>query len=208
MSSSQVSSSLLSFLVPLAFCLIIFSNPGKGFEITNSSVDVRATEGDTVTLYCKADDFFEYCTWSHKVSHGLFVRITTRCCLNLKKIPFLKRSYCEFEWKSTPDSVERQRCSVSLARRIRFVGNYPDHECKVELRGVSQERDSGEWECQVESYVWGVGRGWTVRNKINVTVVPEKEEEEEQERKSLPCNFWWVQIIVIVSFFFNFFKEP
>ena len=34
------------------------------------------------------------------------------------------------------------------------------HECDIELSGVRAE-DEGEWRCEMESYVWGLVRGYT-----------------------------------------------
>ena len=54
-----------------SFCslllLVALATVGSGFEITEHSVDVRVNEGDSLTLFCTTDDFFEYCSWSNKV---------------------------------------------------------------------------------------------------------------------------------------------
>ena len=50
--------------------------------------------GSTLRLHCKADYYFEYCTWRHQ-SH-----------------------VCEFEWKKSHDKVLKQRCSPYLNNRI------------------------------------------------------------------------------------------
>ena len=34
------------------------------------------------------------------------------------------------------------------------------HECDIELSGVRAE-DEGTWRCEMESYVWGLVRGYT-----------------------------------------------
>ena len=50
------------------------------------------------------------------------------------------------------------------------MGNYNNHECEIEVIGLN-EMDLGEWTCEMESYVYGVGRGTTVKKGINVHVV-------------------------------------
>ena len=51
-----------------------------------------------------------------------------------------------------------QKCSNILKNRVKYVGNYTDHECKIELSDVS-EADKGGWICEMESYVFGSARG-------------------------------------------------
>ena len=49
----------------------------------------------TLRLHCKANAYFEYCTWRHQ-------------------------SYvCEFEWKKSHNAVRQQRCNAYLKDRIK-----------------------------------------------------------------------------------------
>ena len=51
----------------------------------------------------------------------------------------------------------------------RFEGNYEGHECLIELKDVLLE-DAGQWKCEMESYVWGIGRGYTRKKAMEVQV--------------------------------------
>ena len=52
---------------------------------------------------------------------------------------------------------------------MRFIGNYDQHECKVELKNVAPS-DVGKWECELESYVFGGSRGSGYTDKKSVTL--------------------------------------
>ena len=52
---------------------------------------------------------------------------------------------------------------------MRFIGNFDQHECKVELKNVAPS-DVGKWECELESYVFGGSRGSGSTDKKSVTL--------------------------------------
>ena len=82
-----------------------------------------------MTLQCKADNWWEYCTWKHE---------------NWK---------CDHEWKYNSGNVEIQDCP-GLEHRAKFVGKYKEHECDIRLTGVT-EADAGLWVCTLEEYISG-----------------------------------------------------
>ena len=53
--------------------------------------------------------------------------------------------------------------------RVKYIGNYTAHECKIELSNVSSD-DSGVWSCDVESYVLGATSGYRVQKELTLTV--------------------------------------
>ena len=53
--------------------------------------------------------------------------------------------------------------------RVKYVGNYTAHECKIELSNVSSD-DSGVWSCDVESYVLGATSGYRVQKELTITI--------------------------------------
>ena len=53
---------------------------------------------------------------------------------------------------------------------FRYVGNYYNHECKIELRDVRLE-DGGKWRCEVEKYYSGSSRDVRVSQEIEVQVL-------------------------------------
>ena len=115
------------------------------FEITESSIYVNDTEisgkqlifenyndnpGETVIFKCVTSDWYEFCSWKHD------------------------NQVCKFEWKRSYGEVRKQSCDINLNERIKFFGNYNEHECSIELSNLTLS-DAGEWTCDLESYVWG-----------------------------------------------------
>ena len=101
--------------------------------------------GDTLTLSCQADGYFEYCDWYHK------------------------GRVCKFEWKRWHSAVRKQSCYRKLRNRMNYIGNYDKHECKVELSNVDVS-DSGNWTCQVEGYGFFT-RGDIVKKQLSINVM-------------------------------------
>merc|ERR1712150_8717 len=102
--------------------------------------------GGTVRLSCTSDSDYEYCIWRHK------------------------NRDCNFEWKRSHGAVKKQTCT-ELNDRARFVGSYKNKECAIELKNV-QLSDGGDWSCEMESYVWGVVRGYTHKKSLSLNVEP------------------------------------
>jgi len=65
---------------------------------------------------------------------------------------------------------EQQNCSA-FDDRIRYIGNYSNHECTIELSNVSLE-DDGEWRCEVVSYCLGPLPGKKDEKTITLNVKP------------------------------------
>ena len=61
-----------------------------------------------------------------------------------------------------------QNCSPTLRNRIKYIGNYQEKECKIQIFNVT-DADKGLWTCRMESYVLGILRGNTAQ--ANITVV-------------------------------------
>ena len=57
-----------------------------------------------------------------------------------------------------------------------FKGNYERHECVIEVANV-RPGDAGQWKCEMESYVWGIGRGTVKKRAIEVAVVSSNSSE-------------------------------
>ena len=84
----------------LALAVIMNNNDNiiNAFEIVSSSANhTRILAGDTITLFCKTDDYFEYCTWSHKVIENVggrtFRRQTFVSC-SLRPGTFVPKKFC------------------------------------------------------------------------------------------------------------------
>lgn len=135
------------------FCfieIITFIDQIQAFTIKQTSISptTPAQVGKTVTLNCQSDSYFEYCDWWHG--------------------EWENDKVCKFEWKYSHDAVKRQRCT-KLHKRMRFVGDYESHECKVELSNV-QLSDSGVWTCRVEEYKTVIS-GRSIRKTLNLEIV-------------------------------------
>ena len=53
--------------------------------------------------------------------------------------------------------------------RVKYIGNYTAHECKIELSNVSSD-DSGVWSCDVESYLLGPNSGYKAQKELTLTI--------------------------------------
>ena len=65
--------------------------------------------------------------------------------------------------------LKRRAFNFAFSVNLRFKGNYEGHECLIELKNVRPE-DAGQWKCEMESYVWGIGRGYTRKKAMEVQV--------------------------------------
>ena len=66
--------------------------------------------------------------------------------------------------------VLKQAC-LGLHTRIKYIGDYEKHECKIELIDVSSD-DYGVWTCEMESYVLGNNQGFKAERQVLVQVLP------------------------------------
>lgn len=128
------------------FSLLLILGLSDGFKIVSTSQTEKVHQpGDTVTLACRADSYWEYCSWSHK------------------------QRKCDLEWKYSLGYVKKQDCHVDLDPRLNYTGNYEKHECSVTISSL-QLGDAGSWSCEMESYVLGSTRGYISKNKIEVVI--------------------------------------
>ena len=126
--------SLLNNGVLVFISLLSILSDVVSFKIVESSVNPfhynKSTRGENVIMKCVTSNWYEFCTWKHE------------------------ERICKFEWKRRFGEVRKQVCDQDLNDRFRFLGNYNQHECSIQLSHVSQS-DLGEWTCQMESYVLG-----------------------------------------------------
>ena len=101
-------------------------------KISDSGLDVQT--GASFTLLCSADQDYEYCRFKSPTG-----------------------STCDFEWKYKTGNVSLTSCP-HLRSRAHFTGSYRKKECGLTVSGARLE-DAGYWECQVEQYKLGLGRG-------------------------------------------------
>ena len=101
--------------------------------------------GDTVQLVCRADSWWEYCSWIHGDTQ------------------------CNLQWRYSTGNVTMQGCQSKLAARISIAGDYNNHECSIRIKNVDI-RDEGTWKCKMESYVSGIGRGYTKTRSLVIAI--------------------------------------
>ena len=142
----------------LVFFIVVLSSVlthSHAFEITENSIysndilihgtQLEFNTGETVTLKCVASDWYEFCSWKHD------------------------NQVCKFEWKRSYGEVRKQSCDIALNERIKFLGDYNEHECSIELSNLTLS-DAGEWTCDLESYVWGPISGTKDTEVFNLTI--------------------------------------
>lgn len=132
-----------AFIVTLA----IIVNISDAFKIVSySSHEADHYPGDHVTLVCRSDDYWEYCTWKHK-----------------------KRT-CNLEWKYATGNVTKQKCHDDIDDRVTIAGDYEKHECSIKISDL-ELNDAGSWQCEMEEYRSGLFRGYTAQKNIDLNVV-------------------------------------
>ena len=75
---------------------------------------------------------------------------------------------CDFEWKRKAWNITKTSC-IGLNSRVNFIGNYDDHECKIEITNISSD-DNGTWTCEMEAYVFGENSGGKTEKNIELVV--------------------------------------
>merc|ERR1719508_629782 len=102
-------------------------------------------EGDSLTIFCQVDVWYEWCTFRHN------------------------GNICDFEYsKYSVDEVEAINCA-DYADRVTFVGDYRQSECGITIEDATPE-DAGEWTCEFEEYYIWDQRNYGDKVRGNVTV--------------------------------------
>ena len=128
--------------------LALASVPLRAFEISSmdpESGTVAIKEGQNFDLWCNADDWWEWCTFTH--------------------IPTGK--ICDLQWKWEPKNVTANDCDG-----FEYLGDYDNYKCGIRLHDV-RPADEGEWACELENYYYAdtePGYGYEVRKSFQVDV--------------------------------------
>ena len=69
------------------------------------------------------------------------------------------------------DKVIKTECHEKITGRTRVSGDYSKHECAITISAVRLE-DAGLWQCELESYVLGITRGYRKTQNVMVAVAP------------------------------------
>ena len=131
----------------------------RGFAIMNSSISPNSISqiGETVSLSCKTDATYKYCSWLFESSEN--------------------DEYCNFELASLVAYKKLDGCS--LKNRVQFRGNQSSNECKIVLL-KAQISDSGNWTCKMKESTYFVADEdkHFEEKTLHLEIIPSKEENE------------------------------
>jgi len=118
----------------------------KSFKVVSYTQDEKVhNPGDSLTLVCQVDSYWEYCNWKHDGRH------------------------CNLEWKRAVWNVTKQSCHGDLTDRVTIAGDYNKHQCSIKISDLRLE-DAGDWKCEMESYVYGTSSGYKTKQTIGVSI--------------------------------------
>lgn len=118
----------------------------EAFKVVSYTQDEKVhNPGDSVTLVCQVDSYWEYCNWKHDGRH------------------------CNLEWKRAVWNVTKQSCHGDLTDRVSIAGDYEKHQCSIKISDLRLE-DAGNWKCEMESYVYGTSSGYKTGQTIAVSI--------------------------------------
>jgi len=101
--------------------------PLCAFDITSTDPEsgtVAIKEGQHFDLWCNANDWWEWCTFTH--------------------VPTGK--ICDLQWKRAPWNVTANDCNG-----FEYLGDYNTYKCGVRLYNAGL-REAGEWRCDLREY--------------------------------------------------------
>jgi len=118
------------------------------FEITSHDPRTKPDsglqfdEGDNLDLWCNANNWWEWCKFSH-------VQSNKSCELDWKKYALLdgKRTYVH--------NVTALDCD-DFEGRFEYLGDYDNYRCGIRFKNL-QPDEAGEWRCEMEEYYDGYG---------------------------------------------------
>lgn len=119
-------------------CLVLLVALQQGFSLfyikkVEPSL-VVVSPGEAVSLYCEANDHYEYC-----------------------KFISPQQKICDFEWKRSEGNITMQECDQTLLdKKVSFHGKYDDKQCGMTF--VVGPEDEGTWTCEIEEYLLGRDR--------------------------------------------------
>ena len=107
--------------------LALAAVPLRAFEISSTvpqSGTVTIQEGQNLELWCNADDWWEWCTFTH--------------------VPTGK--VCDLQWKREPYNVTVNDCDD-----FEYLGDYDNYKRGIRLNNVDLGK-AGEWRCDLTEY--------------------------------------------------------
>ena len=97
----------------------------------------QVKEGQPIDLWCKSDDYWEWCDITH--------------------VPSDKS--CEHVWQKTPaNNVVEGKCD-NFAGRVEYIGDKGSsaYKCGIRIKNITPE-EAGQWRCDITSYYDGLNK--------------------------------------------------
>ena len=130
----------------LALLLALTFGLTGAFEIVKNEPQTSyLKEGETLTLLCTADTYWEWCTFKHA-----------------DKI-------CDYVWTKPAWNVSVLACDDFADREVAFHGAYDYYQCGITIKNARPE-DAGLWSCEMESYHAGYTRKYGYVREVEMMV--------------------------------------
>ena len=137
-------------MTALLFLLTMKVMSIDAFNITSYLPESGSTdleEGDSLDLWCNADDYWEWCKFTNKNS----------------------RRWCELQWETEANNVTVNNCD-DFKERFEYLGDYDNYRCGLRIYDIHPD-ESGEWTCKLDDYDGnGYGFGTQVERSFEVRV--------------------------------------
>jgi len=107
--------------------LALASVPLCAFDITSTDPEsgtVAIKEGQNLDLWCNADDWWEWCTFTNVATGKI----------------------CDLQWKRVPYNVTANDCDG-----FEYLGDYDNYKCGVRIPNAGLG-EAGEWRCDITEY--------------------------------------------------------
>jgi len=119
------------------FLALTAASSVNGFEIASSSSSpVKVKEGEDIELWCKSDNYWEWCKITHVATD----------------------TSCEHVWNKTPYTVKVGVCG-DFEGRMEYIGDKGAsvYKCGVRIKNVRPE-EAGDWKCDITEYYDGTNK--------------------------------------------------
>lgn len=119
------------------FLALVAASSVSAFEIASSSSSpVKVKEGEDIELWCKSDNYWEWCKITHVATD----------------------TSCEHVWNKTPYTVKVGDCG-DFEGRMEYIGDKGAsvYKCGVRIKNVRPE-EAGDWKCDITEYYDGTNK--------------------------------------------------
>ena len=128
--------------------VFVLASAINALEIVDSepkSKSVTVKEGESFSIWCKSNDYWEWCKITHVGS----------------------AKSCEYVWNKTPYNVKERNCN-DFEGRFAYIGDRAAsvYKCGILVKDMSPE-DEGEWKCDIWGYYDGSNRYRSSVSKVS-----------------------------------------